>query len=603
MRLHLLGLPHTVTTQDYSHCAFTGKVLRFPSMMRPLGYDIIHYGVAGAETEANEHVDLMTRDEQNFLRGHDDSDRTRFTGTDANTGSKLYKEFNRRLRQALLERVAQADLVLLPFGHAHADALGGLPFLCVESGIGYPVLYAGAEFKIFESYAWLHYHLGEAKATEGRNYQWAIPNYFDITEWEPRPNQGNRDTVVFLGRIGDLKGMPTVVEVARQRPDLQFLICGQGDPKPYVTLPNIKYVPPITGRARSILLGHALAVIMPTKFIEPFAGVSVEAQLTGTPVLSTTWGAFTETIEDEVTGFRCHTLGDFLAGLERVRTLDRQYIADRARRLYGYERVGKMYDRAFQQIADLRGPGWFSTRSVFGEGKVTAQQETRDPWAVAQEREREYHLNIPLREHEAAKRKHYAHGMGIDWNDLDGKRIIDIGSGPESLLLGVTDLKAATALDPLRFADNDEALYEQLGIARLIQPAEELQPPAELYDEAWIYNCLQHVQSPERVLVQAARAAKRIRIWEWCNIPTDQLHLHVLTAERIRATMQAVGWVAEAEAQGRWNETTPGGMNGDYYAAVWQNPAHEDLSTYGDDDFAEEPPDELTFTGAENGRK
>ena len=33
MTLHLPGLPHTVTTDAYSHCAFTAKVLKFAAMM------------------------------------------------------------------------------------------------------------------------------------------------------------------------------------------------------------------------------------------------------------------------------------------------------------------------------------------------------------------------------------------------------------------------------------------------------------------------------------------------------------------------------------------------------------------------------------------
>jgi glycosyltransferase involved in cell wall biosynthesis len=379
MRLHLLAIPHTVTCGCFSHCAYTAKVLKFPAMMLPLGYDIIHYGVGGADfgfhwkrtcSDGNpgslELVDIMTGAEQNALRGHDGSDPTRYYGDDANVGTPLYKEFNRRLRLALIERVTQADLVLLPFGHAHGDALSDLPFKMVESGIGYATLYAPAQFKIFESYAWMHFHQGR-EDRYGRNYEWAIPNYFNVDDWDLQLAP-DMNTVVFLGRICDVKGLPTVVEIAKRRPDLRFIICGQGDPAPYLTQPNIEYRAPITGKARSAYLGNARAVLMPTVFTEPFAGVAVEAQMCGTPVISTSYGAFTETIEDEVTGFRAHTLGDFLAALDRAPDLDRAYIADRARRLYGYERVGKMYDRAFQQIQDLQGEGWYSPRSVFQRG-------------------------------------------------------------------------------------------------------------------------------------------------------------------------------------------------------------------------------------------
>lgn len=364
MKLHLLGLPHTITRPDFSHCAFTGKVRRFPAMMRPLGYEIVHYGVEGAETQASEHVDIMSAAEQTVLRGHDGSDPAKFYSDDANTDSVLFKEFNQRLRLELMDRVTQSDLVLLPFGHGHDQALVDLPFTMIESGIGYPTLYPRAQFKIFESYAWMHFHHGRENRY-GKNYEWVIPNYFDIREWGIKSPLAPDAPIVFLGRICEQKGLSTIVEIAKRSPDQKFVICGQGDPAPYLKTPNIIYLPPVAGRVRNMLLGNARAVLMPTFFTEPFAGVSVEAQLCGTPVLSTTYGAFTETVEDEVTGFRCHTLGDFMAALDRVPELDRSYIRARAQRLYGYERVGKMYDRAFQQIIDLRGEGWYSMRSSF----------------------------------------------------------------------------------------------------------------------------------------------------------------------------------------------------------------------------------------------
>jgi glycosyltransferase involved in cell wall biosynthesis len=380
MRLHLLGLPHTITNPSFSHCAFTGKVLRFPKMMVPHGYEIIHYGVEGAdfgELDARgistsalgrsglRCVDVMTKAEQHELLGHDHSDPAKFYADDAHTDNRVYKEFNRRLRAMLLDTVVQSDLVLLPMGHAHGDAVGGLPYKLVESGIGYLELYNQAEFKVFESNAWRHFHQGKANRS-GKNYEWVIPNYFDLDEWkvqlEPDPRY-----VVFLGRIGDDKGLPTIMEIAKRCPELLFIMCGQGDPEPYLKqgLDNVTYIPPMTGRTRSMLLGTASCVLMPTNFTEPFAGVSVEAQLCGTPVLSTSYGAFTETIDDEVTGFRCHTLGDYLEALRRVPSLDRQAIAERARRLYGLERVGKMYHRAFQQLADLQDKGWYTERGTW----------------------------------------------------------------------------------------------------------------------------------------------------------------------------------------------------------------------------------------------
>jgi glycosyltransferase involved in cell wall biosynthesis len=43
---------------------------------------------------------------------------------------------------------------------------------------------------------------------------------------------------------------------------------------------------------------------------EPFGGAGVEAQLVGTPVLASSFGAMIETVEHGISGYHCHTLAD-----------------------------------------------------------------------------------------------------------------------------------------------------------------------------------------------------------------------------------------------------------------------------------------------------
>jgi glycosyltransferase involved in cell wall biosynthesis len=154
-----------------------------------------------------------------------------------------------------------------------------------------------------------------------------------------------------------------VDEVARRMPEQRFIICGQGDPTPWLLCPNVEYKPPIHGRERAVLLGNATAVMCPSEYIEPFCGVNVEAQLCGTPVVSTDFGAFVETIEQGITGWRCHMLQDYVEALKLAPTLDRRYISDRARARYSLEVVGKRYDSIFKQIYDQKDKGWYSETS------------------------------------------------------------------------------------------------------------------------------------------------------------------------------------------------------------------------------------------------
>jgi len=366
--LHLLGLAHTQTTNEYSHCAFTGKVKRFAPMMRSVGYNVIHYGIAGAESSATEQVDILSVDQWNEIRhrllfekyGRDVSPAD-FVGDLANVGNELYQTFNNILHEELKSRIGPNDLICLPFGHAHEQAIVNLSQSKIETGIGYPNSYQ--PFKVYESYAWYHYNLGKENHHRGFDYNWVIPNYYDITEWEynPRPER----KLVYFGRLGDIKGLQIVWEIAKHRPDLKVIICGQGDPTPYLTLPNIEYHPPIHGTARSDLLGSAMAVLMPTRYVEPFGGVTVESQMTGTPVLGSTYGSFTETIDQGITGYRCHTLGDYLKAIENIESgsLFREYISNKTKQKYNMYTLAHEYDNVFKQVGDLREHGWYSTHS------------------------------------------------------------------------------------------------------------------------------------------------------------------------------------------------------------------------------------------------
>jgi glycosyltransferase involved in cell wall biosynthesis len=104
-------------------------------------------------------------------------------------------------------------------------------------------------------------------------------------------------------------------------------------------------------------------MIMPTDFIEPFGGSAVEAQLCGTPVITTNFGAFMETVDQGRSGFRCNTLGDLLYGVDHAGELGRGSIAARARALYSLETCGKQYDSVLNQVADLAESGWYTETS------------------------------------------------------------------------------------------------------------------------------------------------------------------------------------------------------------------------------------------------
>jgi len=381
IRLHIPGLPHTITSNEYSHCAFTGKILRFAPMMMSRGFEVYHYGVEGSESVATKNIDLLTRTEWDSLRIesyqylHKDKclseEQTReilqnkktFIGDLANYQTILYKKFNESLRTALLEnyRNPATDIFCIPFGRSYTAATDGLHLTCVETGIGYQDSYE--KYRIFESYCYLHVTMAIEKK-QCQHYWFVIPNYYNVLEWPLQLNPDNT-TVGFFGRICHIKGCNIFAEIAKKFPHIHFLICGQGDPEEYIkSHPNIIYQEPIDGLARGKYLGKLAALIAPSLYIEPFCGVNVEAQLCGTPVITNDCGAFTETIENYKTGLLCHTLADFCKGVQMAidGKFDRQYIHDRADRLYNMYNVAHKYEYTFRTILEVHNGnnGWYS---------------------------------------------------------------------------------------------------------------------------------------------------------------------------------------------------------------------------------------------------
>jgi len=499
--LHLLGTFHTICNHDYDHCAFTGKVLRFAKMLQAQGYDVIEYSNGESISGAKEHVSILSKE-----RVAEHTSKVSDFMLLANLQHPMRLEFEEKLIKEMSKRIKPRDIVCHPFGPTHASLLSVFPdAFHVETGIGYDNEPFGA-FRIFESYAWMHYHQGMTKR-RGLAYEWVVPNYYNKEDWEPNYEKGKY--FLFLGRVIEGKGLYVVKEIAAKIKE-PIRIYGMGDPTPFVG-DNMVFYGPITGqKERSDLLRNAKAVIMPTQFTEPFGGVAVEAMMCGTPVISTNYGAFTETIEQGKTGFRCHTLGDFLTATLAIENLDRKYIADRARALYSTETVGKQYDLVFKQVSDLSFGGWYREISYTIEEPplLWEQKWWGDCTDTKDEEEKQYvyakHMGINVSEN----REYY-----VDCSEPIS--VLDVGGGPVSMLLKTKNLKKGTVLDPSTYPEWIMKRYEFNNIDYLQIAGENYCPENVLYDEVWIYNCLQHVQNAEQIIKNIKKITKKLRIFEW----------------------------------------------------------------------------------------
>jgi SAM-dependent methyltransferase len=162
-------------------------------------------------------------------------------------------------------------------------------------------------------------------------------------------------------------------------------------------------------------------------------------------------------------------------------------------------------------------------------------------WLEAQHEEVTFWGNCRNTLNEELKQLVYMVRMGFSpgntWNhgpytfDVAGQSFIDIGGGPNSVLLKMDKLGRAAVVDPLPYPEWVKLRYATAKIDLIQQKAEDLPVPIteEIYDVGLMYNCLQHTSDPEAVVRKLRAAARAVHIFEWVDVEPHPGHPHKLT--------------------------------------------------------------------------
>lgn len=362
MNIHLPGLPHTETTKAFDWCAFTSKLRKFSTMLHELGHAVYLYASEANEASCTEHIPVVRRADQEQWFGQYDWNRDLFN--DYNAESVHFSVMNTRAIEAIRERAKPGDILGLIGGYAQKPLADAFPDMrVVEWGIGYPGVFA--PYRVFESYAWAHYL---AQPDDVRFYDTVIPNSFEA-ELFPK-GDGAGDYYLYFGRLVNRKG-PHIAAEACKRLGAKLILAGQGVATAETgrvvaldgteILGDVEHIGVVTDAAdRAALMGGATAIFVPTTYLEPFGAVAVEAMMTGTPAITTDWGAFTETVQNGVSGYRCRSLRDFVEAGEAVRRLDRRKVRAYSESRYSIQAVAPQYDAYLRKLQTLDGEGWYA---------------------------------------------------------------------------------------------------------------------------------------------------------------------------------------------------------------------------------------------------
>jgi SAM-dependent methyltransferase len=214
---------------------------------------------------------------------------------------------------------------------------------------------------------------------------------------------------------------------------------------------------------------------------------------------------------------------------------------------------------------------WGASSSVKEADELRLNMQTE--WEAAQRWELDWWLSNPGEyAGEIRKSTRVAQLLMLGTNDVRDKRVLDVGCGPFSLLHFIPTAPGSVALDSLYFGAELEQRYLDMGIRRIIKCGEELDPDVDgTFDEVWIYNCLQHVRDPTKILENAIKVSKRVRIFEWVYIAPYEGHLHRLTPPGLAEPFGRAGWTTKFSLPGSLNNFE--GLDGNFAAFVFDKPS------------------------------
>ena len=314
MRLHIIGNARNASTPTIAMDPYAMISYYVTTYLHRNSHEVHYYGYKESTVECTKKWECGDSD---FLSKYFVTEFENTHWVDSHKGNEIF--FN-KAKDHLLTNYENDDIIICMWSPA-VDILrkAFLHAKIVDGNINHRAPSQSTNYHIYSSVANQHLNYGLHNKEAYWHDAVIPPMANDLSNFTFTKNK--QDYFLFMARLGLHKGLGIVRDLANHFPNKKFIIAGQGDIGVISLLPNMEFVGCLDVEKRKEYLANAKAVISPSFYAEPFGLTPIEAGLSGTPIICTDWGGYTDNVMQGVTGFRCSYFNDFVNAINNIDTI------------------------------------------------------------------------------------------------------------------------------------------------------------------------------------------------------------------------------------------------------------------------------------------
>ena len=318
--VHVIGCPGNPSAQNITIDPFARVSYYLTTYLHRNDWNVEYYGYEESTVECSKKWGCVNIPWKEKYTTHN-------TDSPPEVTWEFVRDFCDKVRPYLRDRAKPGDIVLCTWS-SHIQNLQEFKEIGVKLVDAHVGHYSPNPLTTYHVYAsdslrsWMY-----AKDEDAyMNCKWhdvvIPPMAHSLNDYTYTPQKGNY--FLFMSRLIENKGLGIVFDIANQMRDHEFKIAGPGDWDYWKNQapPNVEYIGYLDGDLRRQWVSSAKAVITPALYFEPFGLTAVESAVSGTPVITTDWGGYTNNVVHGVTGFRCTHLSEFIEAIENIDEID-----------------------------------------------------------------------------------------------------------------------------------------------------------------------------------------------------------------------------------------------------------------------------------------